>query len=495
MNGIGRTLEELMLVVLYAAWRRRYMILLPVLIMPFVGLAAARLAPKDYTAKMTLLVQEAAAINPFLEDLAISTDLKDRMDALKEQMRTRSVLTEIARDAGWLSDETPVARIDPTLNALRSNMRIGLVGRELVEISFTASYADGLARVVSAISQRFVDQLLAPARSSVDASERFLGEERARFEAELAEAEAQLAAFKAQNAEALPALHAQNVQALAQTRAQLADLRADLAGHEARFEIGVQRLQETNPILGRIDARLAELDTTLAELLVRYTEQHSAVQRTRAEMQALKSRRAEVGTAVAGAGAADPDRLWNMLAEDTGETRSLMQEQLALLEEARGRVQRITRQIASLQTREAELAARVTNYAAVEQQIVALERDVTVKRALLDRLSERYEMARVTGALGRQAAPDLVRIIDQPQDPTTSNAWPLAVYLVAALVGGMALGGGLAFAAELLDTTITRPAMMAELAGLPVLSRLPPLSAQMRRFDVEAPQPFAMVPS
>jgi polysaccharide chain length determinant protein (PEP-CTERM system associated) len=478
MKGLGRLLEDLTLVVVYAAWRRRYMILLPILIMPFIGFAAAKLAPKDYTAKMTLLVQEAAAINPFLEDLAISTDLKDRMEALKEQMKTRSVLTAIARDAGWITDATPPAEIDPTIRSLRSNMRIGLVGRELVEIGFTASYADGLARVVSAISTQFVDQLLAPARSSVDASERFLGEERQRFEAELGEAEARLSAFKAENAEALPALHAQNVQALANTRAQLAELRADLAGHEARFEIGVQRLQETNPVLGRIDARLAEL-------LVRYTEQHSAVTRVRAEMNSLRARRAELEAAVAEAERASPDRLWNMLADDTGETRSLMQDQLALLEDARGRVQRITRQIASLEARETELADRVRNYAAVEREIMSLERDVTVKRELLDRLSERYEMARVTGALGREAAPDLVRIIDQPQDPTSSNTLPLPIYVIAALFGGIAIGGGLAFAAEMLDTTITRPAMVADLVGLPVLSRLPPLSAEMQRVDIQ----------
>jgi polysaccharide chain length determinant protein (PEP-CTERM system associated) len=495
MSGIGRTLEELTLVLLYAAWRRRYMILLPILIMPFIGFGAAKLAPKDYTAKMTLLVQEPAAINPFLEDLAISTDLKDRMDALKEQMKTRSVLTEIARDAGWIDDATPAAEIDPTLDSLRGSTRIGLVGRELVEISFTAAYAEGLARVVSAVAQRFVDQLLAPARSSVDASERFLGEERARFEAELAEAEARLAEFKAENAEALPALHAQNVQALAQTRAQLAELRADLAGHEARFEIGAQRLSETNPIMGRIDARLAELETALAELLVRYTDHHSAVRRVRAERDALVARRAEVEHAVAAAGAADPDRLWNMLSGDSGETRTLMQDQLALLEDARGRVQRITRQIASLEAREAELAERVRGYAAVEREIVALDREVSVKRELLDRLTERYEMAKVTSALGREAAPDLVRIIDQPQDPTNSNAWPLPIYLIAALIGGVALGGGLAFAAELLDTTITRPAMVADLVGLPLISRLPPISAELRRFDVESEPAFAGAPA
>jgi Chain length determinant protein. len=104
MIGLGRKIEDLFLALLYAAWRRRYLLLVPILVMPFVGLGVAKLAPRDYTARTTLLVQEPATINPFLEDLAISTDLKERMAALKEQMRTRSVLGDIARDAGWLRE-------------------------------------------------------------------------------------------------------------------------------------------------------------------------------------------------------------------------------------------------------------------------------------------------------------------------------------------------------------------------------------------------------
>lgn len=491
MNGIGRTIEELTLLFAYAAWRRRYLIALPILIMPFIGIVAAKLSPKDFSTKMTLLVQEPAALNPFLEDLAISTDLTERMDALTEQMRTRTALTDIAAAAGMIDGETPVADIDPVLDTLRRNMRIGLVGQEVVEIGFTAAEAEGLARVVSAVAQRFVDELLAPARSSVEASERFLAEEVDRFQRELTDAEVRLAQFKAANAESLPALHAQNVQALAETRSELATLRAQHAGQEARLESGARRLAETNPIVGRIDLRLAELETRLAELMVRYTDRHSQVVRARGEIEALRERREEIEAAMRGPGDGDPDRLWNMLADEAGESRSLMQDQLALLAENRGRVELLGRQIEATATQEVELAERVASYAAVERRIVALERDVSVKRELLDRLSERYEMARVTGELGREAAPDLVRVIDQPVDPTTSNSWPLVVYVVAGIAGGVALGGGLAFSAELVDTTITRPALIADLVNLPVISRLPPMDGSAMTLDLAPSAKFA----
>jgi polysaccharide chain length determinant protein (PEP-CTERM system associated) len=478
VTGLGRTLQALALTLAHAGWRRRWLIAIPVLLLPLAGLGAAQLAPQRFTARTTLLVQEPARLNPFLEDLAISTDLKPRMEALVEQMRTRTALSEIAAAVGWIGPQTPPADVDPRLETLKRAMRIRLVGTEVVEIAFTAGWNGGLARVVDAIAQRFVAQLLAPARSSVEASERFLAAERDRFAAELAEAEARRAAFKAAHAESLPALHGQNVQALAETRRELAALRAELAGQTARLDLGARRLAETDPVLGRVDQRLAGLETTLADLLIRYTEDHSLVRRTRAEIAALTGRRAEIEAAVR-RGPADAERLWNMLADVTAENRSLMQDQLGQLEEARGRVDRLESQIASLAAREADLAARVQDYGAIEREIAALEREVDVKSGLLDRLSERFEMARVTGALGRQAAPDLVRVIDPARDPVGSDGWPVLVYLVAGLVGGLALGSGLAFGAELLDTSVRRASQVPELTGLPVLGRLPPADGLM----------------
>ena len=483
MVGLGRTIQTLFLIFAYAAWRRRYLIVIPLLAMPVAGVMSGLTAPDRFSASMTLLVQEPAAINPFLEDLTISTDLKDRMDALVAQMGTATALRAIAEVAGWIGpqmDETEqLARVE----ALGRDMRIRLIGKEVVEISFSSPQAQGIAAVVEAIGARFTQDLLAPAQSSVMASEAFLSEERARFERELAAAETELGAFKAANAESLPALHARNVEALATTRARLGELRADLAGKEAQLGRNQRRLAETDPIIGRIDARIGEVEAQLAGLLVRYTENHSQVRRARAEVAALSERREALRQGVlAGPGRGwegedGTERLWNMLSEATPETRSLLQDQLGALQDAKAEIDRMESQIASLEDREAALDLRVRAFAEVERQIAALEREVEVKRELLSRLSERYEMARVTGALGREATPDLVRVVDAPYDPLASDTLPLAVYLLAGIAGGLALGAGLAFGAEMLDTTITRPAMVADLTGVPLLARLEPGAA------------------
>jgi polysaccharide chain length determinant protein (PEP-CTERM system associated) len=488
MNGIGRAIEDIALQLAYALWRRRWLVALPVLILPFVGVAAARLAPKDYVATTTLLVQEAAKINPFLEDLAIPAGLAGRMDALVEQMRTRAVLSAVAADVGRIATGQDPATVDRALDELRRAIRIRLTGQEVVEIAVVADAPQGLGRVAAAVSARFVEQLLAPARSSVEASERFLAAERARFATELEQAEAAMAAFKTDNAEALPALHVQNVQALAETRRQIAELRGERAGVAARIDLGARRLAATDPVLGGIDQRVAALEAELAGLLVRYAEGHGAVRRARAEIAALTERRRALAarTAQAPPRGDTAERLWNMLSAETGETRSLMQDQLGLLEEARTLIDRLDGQIETLAAAEADLADRVRRFAAVEREIAAHERAVEVKRRVLERIAERHEMARVTAALGRESAPELVRVIDAPEDPIAPLAWPLAVYVVAGVAGGLALGAGLAFAAEMLDTTVTRPALVADLLGLPMLGRLPAFAPESLRLSAAA---------
>ena len=494
MIGLGRTIQTLFLIFAYAAWRRRYLIAIPLLVMPVAGGFSGLSAPDRFSASMTLLVQEPAAINPFLEDLTISTDLKDRMDALVAQMGTPTALRAVAESSGWVTAAMPVAEQLQRIDALGRDMRIRLIGKEVVEISFASPQAAGLAAVVSAIGDRFTRDLLAPARSSVEASEAFLREERGRFERELAEAETQLGDFKAANAEALPALHLQNVEALAVTRERLAELRADLAGKEAQLGRNERRLAETDPVIGRIDKRIGEIEADLAGLLVRYTENHSQVRRARAEIAALQERREALRQGVvAGQGRGwegedGTERLWNMLSEATPETRSLLQDQLGALQDTKAEIDRLASQIASLEEREAALNERVRAFAEVERQIAALEREVAVKRELLARLSERFEMARVTGALGREAAPELVRVVDAPFDPVASDTLPLAFYIVGGIVGGLALGAGLAFGAEMLDTTITRPATIADLTGLPLLARLEPgaeLMLQLRAAETD----------
>ena len=53
--------------ILTGAWRHRYVIALPILILPLLGLAVGTLSPRHYSSHTSMLIQETANMNPFLE--------------------------------------------------------------------------------------------------------------------------------------------------------------------------------------------------------------------------------------------------------------------------------------------------------------------------------------------------------------------------------------------------------------------------------------------
>jgi len=69
--------------ILSGAWRRRYAIFIPTLILPLVAVLLGSIGPKYYASHTSMLIQETAKLNPFLEDLAVSSMLKERINSLK----------------------------------------------------------------------------------------------------------------------------------------------------------------------------------------------------------------------------------------------------------------------------------------------------------------------------------------------------------------------------------------------------------------------------
>ena len=74
---------------LWSAWRRRYLIVVPIFVIPLLALGIGISSPKKYSSYTTVLIQEAAKMNPFLEDLAVETNLKSRIDALNALLHSR----------------------------------------------------------------------------------------------------------------------------------------------------------------------------------------------------------------------------------------------------------------------------------------------------------------------------------------------------------------------------------------------------------------------
>lgn len=107
-----------------------------------------------------------------------------------------------------------------------------------------------------------------------------------------------------------------------------------------------------------------------------------------------------------------------------------------------------------------------------EAQLKALARDLDEARALHDSYMTRYggQVSRSSGLTF--AAPERIKLVDLPTDPTVPVG-SLRVFLLLGLVGSIGLGLGLALLAEMLDPRLRSARQVTALTQLPVLARLP----------------------
>src|SRR5262245_28556676 len=70
VTAVGRHLRP----ILQGAWRRRFLLIIPVLLMLPISVVAAKLLPVPYEARTLLLLQEPGRGSPLMSDSAASSD-------------------------------------------------------------------------------------------------------------------------------------------------------------------------------------------------------------------------------------------------------------------------------------------------------------------------------------------------------------------------------------------------------------------------------------
>ncbi|MBE9396119.1 capsule biosynthesis protein [Pontibacterium sp. N1Y112] len=481
---IRSTLVRNLASLLWAGWRRRYMIAIPALLMPFIGLAVGVLSPKQYETSTTILFQEASQHNPFLEDLSIATNLKARMDALTALLHSRHVLAGVAWKMELINDDMDEKDKLTIISELSRSLKARLVGDNLIQITYRAPERGRMVETLSMISMRFVERVLAPQRSSILQSENFLAKELKQRSTDLLAAETALAEYKNRHASELPTLHSANVSRLAELQSVLAERRIELDGAKAaQYSLAI-RLSQTDPVIGKIEESIVTVMAELTELRARYTDQHSSVQNVLARLQALERERSRVLQNMQSIDHTNLDReqlerLWaiatssRQTSEQSTNSHPLLISQLERLQQADDHIERLTKEVSSFAKEIEKLQQRVNGYGQHERRLNELKRDIQVRQKIYQDLSERHELARVTGSLGKTEESERVKLIDPPYEPLAPINLPLFVFVIAGCLAGLGLGLGLACINELLDTSIRRKDTLKQILNVPVLARIP----------------------
>lgn len=464
-----------LIIILNGAWRQRYIIVTPILILPFVGYFIGKMAPTNYVSHTSMLIQETAKMNPFLEDIAVSTMLKERLNALSTLLKSRHVLTAVAIEHGLINDQMQPAEKDSVISMLSNSLSVTQPGKDFLKISLTSPNPSGMKEMLESVSEHFIEQLLAPERSSIKDSSEFLAIHIEKRRITLEQAENELADFKNRYASVTPEMQSQALGRLAALKQSYAEKKAELAGVERSLGSLDQQLSRTNPVVGKIEDQIIDIRSQLTLLKAKYTDNHSAVQGKERELRRLENeRKLLINTEQP---SISSEQLWDIASSakvrELGDVQPLLVTQLHSLQLVRGRYESLTEETKSLETMITELEQEANRFGDNAKAMDRLARNVEVKRQLYDELIQRYEMAQLTGSLGIFEQNKRVKIIDLPYTPSRPANLPIIVFIVAGMVAGIGLGCGIAVLIELFDSSIRRKEEIEQITNAPLLTQIP----------------------
>lgn len=462
---------------LYALYTRVKMMILPLILVPTLVVTISLMAEKQYTNHTTILIEESALLNPFLDELSFSFELKDRMEALRTLVISRKVLGAVAREVKLVPENASELEVDKMQKKLSKGLSLSLVGDELVRIHFKWPHREQMKPVLEAVVDKFIERLLAPTKTSLDTSELFFSQQLNILRTELELSEENLANFKANNSDSLPELFSSNRATLENLELQKQQKSVELSGAKARLDALSNKLGKANPILGILESKIIFVESEVALLRTRYTDKHSQVQAKLRTLYNLKKRQSQLMAQNTELDTSDMDKLWQMAntlptADGTSEN-SLLVTQLVALQESKNNVSQIEQEFNMIKQQIQQLSDRLSSTSDVEKDLHKLERDYEVKQLLYKEMLSRYEMAKMTGKLVRYEGPDKVKTIERAFSPTNAINQPIILIFFIGLGLGILAGIASIFLSVLCDSTIQDIEKIEKTTGNKVISVIP----------------------
>jgi uncharacterized protein involved in exopolysaccharide biosynthesis len=233
----------------------------------------------------------------------------------------------------------------------------------------------------------------------------------------------------------------------------LQGLQSELSAKEANLRDIKVRLSETEESSDTaVDPNdIGSLKRQLADLLMRYTENHPDVMR-------LKSRIKELENSPLAGG-----KSGKLISSGLSRKKSeLLRDQVAL-----------ENQIANLQYQVEIYKARIEATPKREQELISLKRDYENMNSLYNNLLRRKLESEISVSMEKKQKGEQFQIIDRAQLPKRPIEPDLKRVFMLTLAVGFGLGCGLSFLLEILDSSYRRPEKVEDDFGLSVIATIP----------------------
>ena len=483
---------------LLGAWRKRWFAIAVCWMVCVAGWVYVSTIPNQYEASARLYVDSDSVLTPLLNGLALDDTPTNQLDVLQRTLLSRPNLERLISKTDLELAIAGPADLEQLVANLATSIRITPQTRNLFTISFRNSTPKLAYDVVQGILSIFVESKVGANRADMENARVFLQQQISQYERQLREAEARRADFHTKYNDLLPS--DAGVSRLDSARSEVRALEGQLKDVLTKRDM-MRREMSTMPATLSLDsdtrpvilpggfgtaaaenAQLAQAEAHLADLRLRYTDQHPDVVAARNQVAALKAAAAAAPPQQSAAAMA-AQQLAALPKPVSRTVPNPVYEQMRMqLFEQETVIASLQRQIADGTAERDRLEGIAHNAPGLQAEYANLNRDYDVLHQNYIELLSRRESMRISAAADSDAEKIKMQIIDPPQVPQIPVAPKRAMMLSAVLVAGLGVGLGLAILMLQFDRSFHSIEDLRDL-GLPVVGGISMLgvTVPMRR--------------
>jgi polysaccharide biosynthesis transport protein len=445
-------------------WQRRWLFVIPAILISVAAIAAAFLLPRSYQARALLLVESTEL--PDVQNNQDGNPIDRRMARIRQQILSRPDLVELiqandlygaSKHAEPLSTLIERMRKATEITSVNADIQGGPTGNKgAIAFSLTFDYPQpGPAQIVA---QTFVDRLLKldakQTQADAEGNVNLLEDQAAGLQQEVTQIESRMRQIAGANGAALSSAGATMM-----TGGPTIDYAGQIASLQRE---NMQLTAQASTVVDR-DPNVVAAEAQLTAVQATYSDTHPDVQ--------IARKRLEIARAAA-------QGLSNR------NVSLAVRQQIATNNSA---IEQLSRQRASEQARVAMLAAAQARGPAVFQEVQQLQARADMIRSNLARVSTSLLNAKSVSKLTEDQRGERLTLIEPPVTPDQPSSPNRPLLIVGGILAGLAAGLALVVLIELFLRPIRSTAQLAQITGevplgvVPVLNSRPSWFARMQQ--------------
>lgn len=467
---------------LQIAWRRAWVLLLPVVVIGGASALLAKVLPSVYRSSSLIVVEKPRVGEQYVKT-GVPTALEDRLAASKQEILSARRLEAIITELDLYRDERQRQDIDQVVRRMRRAVDVEVKSPETFVIAYRGTDPATVQAVTNRLAALYVEENSREREERAADTSRFLESQLVALRDTLAVQERRVREFKDRFLGELPEQREANLRELDHLHLQSQSLADQIrAAEQRRLLLQLQLSQTPREQLaaavggGRaaiarrggvsapddgLLARLEDARHALAQLEAQYTPRHPDVVQARRQLEELEARTARAGTADGAMAPAGPSPGHDDVPRVPNPMYRQIEAQVAAVDQDLHALRQGQRQLAA---RIPLVQRRLENAPRLEQQLAELTRDYEHTRRTYDSLLARKLEAQIAENLEKRQKGEQFRVVEPaglPQAPHGPNRW---LILLGGLAFGVAAGAGGAYGLEMLDHSLRRPQDLREVA-------------------------------